>query len=74
MNAAGKVGIGVGGNFRAGRSGVLGYMSSWPSAPSPMSSEIQSVVASLATEEDDLLSRSTKKCKRRSSGDFFWLS
>ena len=23
------------------------------------------------TEEDDLLSRSTKKCKRRSSGDFF---
>ncbi|KAK2995436.1 hypothetical protein RJ640_029068 [Escallonia rubra] len=37
----------------------------------PMSSEIQSVVASPATEEDDLLSRSTKKCKRRSSGDFF---
>ena len=36
-----------------------------------MSSEIQSVVASPATEEDDLLSRSTKKCKRRSSGDFF---
>lgn len=28
MNAAGKVGIGVGGNFRAGRSGALGYMSS----------------------------------------------
>ena len=30
-----------------------------------MSSEIQSVVASPTTEEDDLLSRSTKKCKRR---------
>lgn len=36
-----------------------------------MSSEIQSVVPSPASEEDDLLSRSTKKCKRRSSGDFF---
>lgn len=34
-----------------------------------MSSEIQSVVAWPTTEEEDLLSRSTKKCKRRSSGD-----